>query len=58
MITISRVYLNKNETFNDLSFKIVQRADDCTNMLKDTNCLSKGIETITEFSNVAGPKFN
>lgn len=59
MITILRVYLlKKNDTCNDLIFKIVQHADVCTNMLKDTNSLRKATETITEFSKVAGPKLN
>jgi hypothetical protein len=51
----------KGLTFNDNTdniIKIVQHADDCTNMLKDTNSLKKTLETINEFSNKAGTKLN
>ena len=43
---------------NENNIKIVQHADDCTNMLKDTNSLIKLLEMIANFSNVAGPKLN
>lgn len=50
VIEIQAVQIRKCKDINGLTFnenngkiiKIVQHADDCTNMLKDTNSLKKG----------------
>lgn len=43
---------------NNNSIKIVQHADDCTNLLRDAKSLKKVLKLISEFSEVAGPKLN
>lgn len=66
VIEILAVQIRKCEDINGLTFnensgkiiKIVQHADDCTNMLKDTNSLKNAIEIINDFSKMAGPKLN
>lgn len=51
--------LQNTTTLNDDNgIKIVQHADDCTNLLTDTKTSKKLLETITDLSNVAGPKLN
>ena len=49
---IKGLSFQKNKNNND-SIKIVQHADDCTNLLQDANSLAKILTTISE---VAGPK--
>lgn len=66
VIEILAVQIRKCEDINGLTFnensgkiiKIIQHADDCTNMLKDTNSLKNAIEIINDFSKMAGPKLN
>jgi hypothetical protein len=47
--------INQNEKNN---LKIVQHADDCTNLLREPNSLKIALGIVNEFSNVAGPKLN
>ena len=43
---------------NNNSIKIVQHANDCTNLLRDAKSIKKLLKLISEFSEVAWPKLN
>ena len=61
ILEILAIQIRKNDDIQGLSpgnLKIVQHADDCTNLLKDINSLEKALNTICEFSKVAGTKLN
>lgn len=59
------IQIRKNHEIHGLKFNenidreykihVVQHADDCTNMVKEPNSLKNALETIQQFSKVAGP---
>lgn len=62
------IQIRKNHEIHGLKFNenidreykihVVQHADDCTNMVKEPNSLKNALETIQQFSKVAGPNLN